>query len=48
MLAVEKVNFNLKPSLMEIAEINDDYEMMSILVNDENYSRHDDIIASLH
>ena len=47
MLAVEQVQLELDPSLLEIAESNDDYEMIKILVNDDNYVKYDDIISSL-
>lgn len=47
MLAVEGVFLGLKPSLFEIAEKNDDYEMMKIILNDSNYIKHNDLIANL-
>lgn len=48
MLAVDGVHLDLEPSLLEIAETNDDYEMMKILVNNSNYIKHHDLIANLN
>ena len=48
MLEVEGVDMNIEPSLFEIAEKNDDYEMMKILINHPTHVKHRDFIAELH
>lgn len=48
MLAVDGVFLNLTPSLFDIAESNNDYEMMKLLVNDSNYNKHKDLVGTLN
>ena len=48
MLQIDGVDLFHNPSLLQIAEANDDYEMMAILINDKNYNKIENQIANLN
>ena len=47
LLDIDGIDLAIEPSLLEIAEENDDYEMMKILVTHQAYVKHRDLISEL-